>query len=155
MTNRNNVNISSTYCSVISQFDEWLVSCKMSVIKAHYVVCSQMADRAAAMCSVGKYRVMTSSFEACALPALTLPVRRQFGNCLWIPVHVWSAVVSGRFVVDKLLGCIFNLITCFYSTPWLSWSNNAVLGVCLYLRPFVHKMVFQFERNFEWNFVCR
>jgi len=30
---------------------------------------------------VGKYRVLLSSFEACALPTLTLPVGCHFHNC--------------------------------------------------------------------------
>jgi len=41
-----------------------------------------MTERAVATCSVGKYRVLTSSFEACALPTLTVPVRWQFSNRL-------------------------------------------------------------------------
>jgi len=35
---------------------------------------SEMTDRAASTFHVGKYRVLTSTFEACALPTLTLPV---------------------------------------------------------------------------------
>ena len=61
----------------------------------------EMTDRATATHRVGKYRVLTSSFETCALPSLTVPVcwqpfltyHRNVKKCIFI---YW--LVSGTIV---------------------------------------------------------
>ena len=61
----------------------------------------EMTDRATATHRVGKYRVLTSSFETCALPSLTVPVCWQ--PFLTYHRNVMSCYIFGSNRVLSLL----------------------------------------------------